>query len=810
MSDGVKMQNAYEFMQSLNRPTPRSKAGRAINDERLSNREAEQERAVRLIKKRLKEDDMTQVVAASGFGKTWVAHKLIADASRTNARYVAVVVEPGILLVDQAKKRFAEYLGDRGSQFDLVAVCSDAEAKTPWGEFNHLNITQFRALLKTGEHRRTIILTTNASASKVGEVLKKHGAADLMIVDEAHHAAGSADKPTVKAIHGISAEKVVYMTATQKMVAERVLNRRSMDDRDHFGDTAYELTFGEAANQHIIAPSVLALLSVPDDDAASMFTRLGEDGFRIKGSGTNYFKYEVAAAIVTVRCLTDGGLRRILTFHNRKESAECFSKLLGAVAKMLGYDDLWFGSITENTAHRQRLMDKFATLDDGGVTGAVLSSCRVLAEGYDLPSVDGVVVVDPRMSSIDITQTINRGSRFDEKRPGKKNIVIIPVLGDNPHGTDSHGAAFSSVQRTIDMMRDIDGSITGMLYDMAAFQRPQSLDEPLRPTPSMITDLPVDVARTVSLKILDPGITSWMERFEQLQALGHIPSAGKGSPERSLGHWVVDQRTAHKRGILSDHRSKLLESLPRWWWTDDDGKWMSHYVALKSLGRMPPTESSLAHWANMQRNNYKNRTNRLNSQRVALLESLDFWSWNRREDQWELRLQELITLGRMPDRKIMKERPLSDWVKSQRRFYREENGNLSADQSARLAALPFWYWTNPGAKEMAVLASYSADKSIQEIANDSGVAAGTVRGILYRGDLPYARNHTRGSSHPGSVLTESDVRKIADERRAGHSLGHLAAMFGVAVGTIHSICNGTNWVHITGGPVVPKKEGETK
>jgi superfamily II DNA or RNA helicase len=605
----------YAIMQSYSRPGPKSAKGRAIIEDRDANRAAEQERAVRLVKKFLKEDDVTQMVAASGFGKTWVAHKLIADASRSNAQYVAVVIEPGVLLVDQAKKHFAEYLGDRMSQFDLVAVCSDAEAKRVWGEFNYLNLAQFRARLRAGTHRRTIVITTNASAAKVGVVLRKHGAADLKIVDEAHHGSGSANRPQVKSIHSLPAVKTVFMTATQKVVASRVVNRRSMDDPAYFGDVAYDLTAGASASQHIIAPSVLAFLSVGDDATSSMFDRLGEEGFRIPGKHKiKAFKSEVAAAIVTVRCLAEGGLKRILTFHNRKESAENFSELLTAVAEMLGYPDLWFGNVTENTRQRHEVMDEFIKVERGA-----LSSCRVLAEGYDLPSVDGVVIVEPRMSPIDVAQTISRGSRFDPLRPGKKNVVIIPVLGD---GSDAHSVAFSAVRSTLSALNDMDGSVVGIMYDMAGFQRPQSLDEPMRGSPTVISDLSPDVARTVSLQLFDPGIASWETKYQQLAELGYVPP----QREMRLGEWCNQQRTLKKMGILSLEKQGRLEELPFWAWAHNDPKWWANYAKLKDVGFVPnKRHDRLGLWASNQKTQH--RTGKLAADRVIALESLPFWSW---------------------------------------------------------------------------------------------------------------------------------------------------------------------------------------
>lgn len=64
---------------------------------------------------------------------------------------------------------------------------------------------------------------------------------------------------------------------------------------------------------------------------------------------------------------------------------------------------------------------------DGGVpTCRVLSNARVLSEGVDVPALDAVVFMDPRKSTIDITQAVGRAIR---KAPGKElGYIVIPVV----------------------------------------------------------------------------------------------------------------------------------------------------------------------------------------------------------------------------------------------------------------------------------------------------------------------------------------------------------------------------------------------
>ncbi|MFC1476696.1 DEAD/DEAH box helicase [Fibrobacterota bacterium] len=55
----------------------------------------------------------------------------------------------------------------------------------------------------------------------------------------------------------------------------------------------------------------------------------------------------------------------------------------------------------------------------------VLTNCMVLTEGFDEPSIDGIILARPTKSSVLYTQMIGRGTRL---HPGKKNVTIIDIV----------------------------------------------------------------------------------------------------------------------------------------------------------------------------------------------------------------------------------------------------------------------------------------------------------------------------------------------------------------------------------------------
>jgi len=55
---------------------------------------------------------------------------------------------------------------------------------------------------------------------------------------------------------------------------------------------------------------------------------------------------------------------------------------------------------------------------------------------------------------------------------------------------------------------------------------------------------------------------------------------------------------------------------------------------------------------------------------------------------------------------------------------------------------------------------------------------------------------TRGEAHPGSKLSEADVRAIRAARGDGESFGRIAARFGLSTATVYGIVNRTAWKHV--------------
>ncbi len=71
-------------------------------------------------------------------------------------------------------------------------------------------------------------------------------------------------------------------------------------------------------------------------------------------------------------------------------------------------------------SERMRILEDFSA---GRIQ--VLANCMVLTEGYDEPSVEGIILARPTKSTLLYTQMIGRGTRLN---PGKENVTVVDIV----------------------------------------------------------------------------------------------------------------------------------------------------------------------------------------------------------------------------------------------------------------------------------------------------------------------------------------------------------------------------------------------
>jgi hypothetical protein len=269
-----------------------------------------------------------------------------------------------------------------------------------------------------------------------------------------------------------------------------------------------------------------------------------------------------------------------------------------------------------------------------------------------------------------------------------------------------------------------------------------------------------------------------LQRFVERTSIARVPW-NHTEDRYALGQWASDQRTAYRRGQLSNERTIRLEALPGWAWHLYDASWEEGYAALTRFiaseghSRVPRDYVDeggyrLGDWVVGQRQ--RHGAGRLPAVRATRLSGLPSWAWNVREAQWEAAFAALEGFiarkkhARVPYKHIEDDFPLGQWVVAQRSEH--ANSRLAADRTGRLEDLPGWTWdANEADWEAgyAALAAFAADEGHTRVAKDYvttdgyrlGSWAGIQRGRRNAGRLP-AKRATRLERLPGWDWTPQD------------------------------------------------------
>ncbi len=672
--------------------------------------------------------DRGQLIMACGTGKTltaWFINEKL-SAQRT------LVLVPSLSLLKQTMHEW-ECASGGEVRFASMPVCSDmsvsntddpdmaytAELGVP-AETDPHEIAKFLR----GRGPRVVFSTYHSSPqiAKAFE-LSRVPAFDLVVADEAHRVAGrvSSDFATVLDASKIKARKRLFMTATPKVYSaatkkaakDENFEQASMDDEDAFGPVFHKLGFGEAIERKLLTDYRVAIIGVND----AMYHEWTQRGTFVTFDGKTPVTADKAAGqIGLAKAMKEFDLQRTISFHSRVSRAKKFADTMEPVIEWMPKKErpegtLWTGyaSGEMDAGKRARLIRRLADLDDADM--GLLTNARCLAEGVDVPTLDGVAFIDPRRSEVDIVQAVGRAIRKSDNK--KLGTIVIPVfIGDTDDPEAAlDDSAFKPVWDVLRALRSHDDELGRQLDTLRREMGSQGRTPEL--PPKIYTDIPKSIGSEFSaafrIRLVEQTTASWDFWFGLLEK--HI--AGHGGAEIAgrfevdgypVGRWVVTQRSRWDR--LSEDRRKRLRELPGW--VDDilDAKWetgfnyLQQYVEEHGHALVPQPHRmcdgyKLGSWVTSQRAGYRRR--QLSAERQARLEcSHPTWSWDSRSDWWEEGFRYLCEYverfgdARVPDEyKAPNGYRLGKWVGKQR----SRVGTMEANRKGRLEAVhPSWTW----------------------------------------------------------------------------------------------------------------------
>jgi len=223
--------------------------------------------------------------------------------------------------------------------------------------------------------------------------------------------------------------------------------------------------------------------------------------------------------------------------------------------------------------------------------------------------------------------------------------------------------------------------------------------------------LPARVEKLESLKnwVWNSLTKKWDYAFQRLkiyhQKFGNydVPTEYVDEKDFALGKWVNMKRAGKE--ALPSYQLKAFESLDGWiwsargnWW-DEAIKEMKIFInsngnALPAANYISKSGFGLGMWVNKQRTEY-NR-GKLPAERIDELESLPFWVWDARAENWKNAYEELIKFVEKNNHCKTSNHitedgfKLGSWVSKQRTNYKKNK--ISQERIKKLETVRHWHW----------------------------------------------------------------------------------------------------------------------
>ena len=430
--------------------------------------------------------------------------------------------------------------------------------------------------------------------------------------------------------------------------------------------------------------------------------------------------------------------KKTVTVHGLQENRSLFP------------DGFKLHAVTADTplVERNAIFDTFRKMDTE--THDILS-CMTISEGIDLPSCDAVVILDSSKSVVKIIQRALRACRLttEERKAGEwrpasvfypinvpeSSLVELIEAGANQaidvltkhvhrHDFEFAMAVVHFLKQDLELEPLFDyvcrGVNKGGKKD-AMMSETLSENKGKRTATGRVTFQfdgmfewsPEKFQESSNYITTNLRVVGLEERFEEnleklrvfVQENNRLPSQTANNPEeKQLGVWCNSRRHDYKVKRLSQERIKDLERIQLWSWDPTEDQYQKSLQDLKKFikqnNRLPsqtaknPDEKQLGTWCNNRRNDYKK--NQLSPEKIKELESIQQWSWDPFEDQYQKSLQDLKKFikqnNRLPSKeaKNPEEKQLGSWCQNRRQDYKKNQ--MSHERVQKLERISHWSW----------------------------------------------------------------------------------------------------------------------
>ena len=481
-----------------------------------------QREAIDKVVEGLSHHDRGRMIMACGTGKTFtslrIAESVVPDGGRI------LFLAPSIALVAQARREWLLHttrpLGcvvvcsddSAGGRSESATEMRVSELECPVTTLPQRLGEMLDPSFNTDETR--VVFCTYQSLHRVRDAQTLHGAGvfDLILCDEAHRTTGVVSDQSgasrdsgFQMVHDnerLRGRRRLYMTATpriytaasKKSLSGRGIETVDMDDGDTYGPELERLSFKEAVEQDLLTDYRVIVLGIHagavtagvrkrllalGDESAGLQAQQGsgkplvvsnEDLQRLLGTSlaingmaegedlevperldrTIAFANSIARSKFYAQGLQDPQLRSLITRRRHRRGDEA-----GAVPVEARHLDG-----TAPAFERNEELRKLARASTDRCA-RVICNAKLLTEGVDVPSLDAVVLMEPRDSHVDIVQAVGRVMRrADGKRLG---YIVIPVPvqpgEDIAAALEEGGSGYEAVGQVLRALQAHDGRL---------------------------------------------------------------------------------------------------------------------------------------------------------------------------------------------------------------------------------------------------------------------------------------------------------------------------------------------------------------
>jgi len=624
--------------------------------------EPHQIEAIKNVSSRLRTADRGQLIMACGTGKTfttmWIKEELKAHST--------LVLLPSLSLLSQTMR---EWAWASNTDFEILNVCSDKSVGKKTEDMKPED-APFRVTSEVEEivkflkkPKSTVLFCTYQSSPLIAEAHEDSTipSFDLIVADEAHRCAGKVEAGFATVLDGnkIRSSKRLFTTATPRYFGKAIKDAAKakdlvvvgMDDEEVFGSVLHKLTFGKAIQDGHLTDYQVVIIGV-DEPMVKQY--IDEQEIVAINTDETTDARTLAAKIGLLKAIKDYDLKRVISFHSRVDGAKTFSEEMINVINIIDHRHRPKGTFLTNyvsgtmkAGDRKDKIDKLKALEshDRGI----LTNARCLAEGVDVPALDGVAFIDPKGSQVEIIQAVGRAIRkVRGVEVQSKGTIVIPVFvedADDPQ-TSIEASNFKPVWEVLKALRAHDEILADELDQYRKNMAKNVLQVHKDISDKVIFDLPSrfdigfsDALRTI---IIDASTTSWeywsgiLEIFHEKEGHSLVPY-GHMENGYNLGGWVSRQRQI--KDTLTTKQIKCLNDL-KFIWDPHNAKWEEGFNYLVKFQKreghckMPKgykeNNFNLGNWVSSQRR----KKDTLSPIQIERLDALDF-SWDPMTEQWE-------------------------------------------------------------------------------------------------------------------------------------------------------------------------------